>query len=125
MTLGNGREISRLKTGEVVGEISFVDASPPSTTVSAAGEAVVLVLSKSLLQDRFAADSAFAARFYRALAVFLADRLRARTRDLEYGRTGDLDTDEMLADELDPGVLDTVAQAGDRFTRLLRTLEGR
>jgi hypothetical protein len=64
----------------------------------------------------------FAARFYRALAIFLADRLRATTRRLGYGSVGDLDSETVLEDELDIGVLDAVSQAGDRFSRLLQRL---
>jgi CRP/FNR family cyclic AMP-dependent transcriptional regulator len=74
------------------------------------------------LQQRIAEDSPFAARFYRALAIFLADRLRATTRRLGYGATGDLDNEAVLEGELDIGTLDTLSQAGDRFTRLLQTL---
>jgi CRP/FNR family cyclic AMP-dependent transcriptional regulator len=124
VTLRDGTEVARLSVGEVVGEIAFVDASPPSATVTAAGSAQVLVLTKSVLEDRIDADPAFAARFYRALAIFLADRLRATTRRLGYDSRGDLDSDAVLEDELDMGILDTVSQAGERFTRLLHTLAG-
>lgn len=102
--------------------ISFVDSAPPSATVAAIGDAMVLALSRSALQDRLAADEGFAARFYRALAIFLADRLRTTTRRLGYGGADDLESDQVLEDELDIGVLDAVSQAGDRYTRLLRTL---
>jgi CRP/FNR family cyclic AMP-dependent transcriptional regulator len=124
VSLRDGQEVAQLSVGEVVGEIAFVDSSPPSATVAAIGDAVVLALPKALLQERLAADTAFAARFYRALAVFLADRLRATTRRLGYGDSGDLDSDEILEDELDAGVLDTLSQAGERFTRLLQILAG-
>lgn len=122
VTLGSDREVARLGAGEVVGEIAFIDASPPSATVSAIGGAFVLSLPKAMIQRHLAEDARFAARFYRALAIFLADRLRATTRRLGYGSAGDLDSEAMLADELDMGVLDTVSQAGDRFTRLLQRL---
>jgi CRP-like cAMP-binding protein len=124
VTLGHDREVARLGAGEVVGEIAFVDASPPSATVSAFGSAVVLALPQAVIQQRLAEDPGFAARFYRALAIFLADRLRATTRRLGYGGAGGLDDEALLEDELDMGVLDTVSQAGDRFTRLLQTLSG-
>jgi CRP-like cAMP-binding protein len=124
VTLGDGQEVARLGVGEVVGEIAFVDSSPPSATVTAIGGAVVLSLPKSAIQWRLTGDPAFAARFYRALAIFLADRLRATTRRLGYSSVGDLDNDAMLEDELDMGVLDTVSEAGDRFTRLLQRLAG-
>src|SRR5579863_8383494 len=122
VTLRDGQEVARLGAGEVVGEIAFVDSALPSATVTATGRAAVLALPKALLQQRLGADPPFAARFYRALAIFLADRLRATTRRLGYGAAGDLDSETVLEDELDMGVLDTVSQAGDRFTRLLRTL---
>ena len=122
VTLGDGEEVARLGVGEVVGEIAFVDAAPPSATVTAVGAASVLALPKALLQRRLTEDPPFAARFYRALAIFLADRLRATTRRLGYGAPGGLQTDEVLDDELDIGLLDTLSQAGDRFTRLLHRL---
>jgi len=122
VTLRNGQEVARLNVGEVVGEIAFVDSSPPSATVAAVGESVVLALPKAVLQRRLADDMPFAARFYRALAIFLADRLRTTTRRLGYGPAGGPGSEAMAEDELDHGVLDTFAQAGERFTRLLRTL---
>ena len=122
VTLRSGQEVARLNVGEVVGEIAFVDSSPPSATVAAVGESVVLALPKAVLQRRLADDMPFAARFYRALAIFLADRLRTTTRRLGYGQPGDGDDEAAAADELDHGVLDTFARAGERFTRLLRTL---
>jgi CRP/FNR family transcriptional regulator, cyclic AMP receptor protein len=88
VSLREGQEVARLGAGEVIGEIGFVDSAPPSATVTAAGSAAVLALSKTLLQQHLASDAAFAARFYRALAIFLADRLRATTRRLGYGRGG-------------------------------------
>ena len=121
VSLRDGQEVARLGAGEVIGEIAFVDSAPPSATVTAAGSAAVLALPKALLQQRLASDAAFAARFYRALAIFLADRLRATTRRLGYSVTGGLD-DETLKDELDMGVRDTLPQASDRFARLLQHL---
>jgi CRP/FNR family transcriptional regulator, cyclic AMP receptor protein len=120
VSLNDGQVVAQLGAGEVVGEIAFVDSAPPSATVTAAGSAAVLALPNAVLQQRLASDAAFAARFYRALAIFLADRLRATTRRLGYGRAGDLDSEAVLEDELDTGVLDTLSQAGDRFTRLLQ-----
>lgn len=122
VSLRNGQEVARLGAGELVGEIAFVDSAPPSATVAALAEAVVLEIRKEKLQARLAQDSEFAARFYRALAVFLADRLRATTRRLGYGKSGDLDNEGMLEDELDGTVLDSVSEAGERFRRLLRAL---
>lgn len=123
--LNKSTEVAQLGAGEIVGEIAFVDSAPPSATVRALRESSVLEIKKPLLQRKLGEDAEFAARFYRALAVFLADRLRATTRRLGYGKAGDLDNEAMLEDELEGAVLDTVSQAGERFRRLLGMLAGR
>jgi CRP-like cAMP-binding protein len=122
VTAGDGVEVARLGAGEFVGEISFVDSAPPSATVKGVGQSSVLEIKRTAIQRKLAEDIGFSARFHRALAVFLADRLRAANRRLGYGKQGDLGSDQMLEGELDMTVLDTVAQAGDRFNRLLGML---
>jgi len=108
--------------GEVIGELSFVDRAPPSATVSADGDCVVLEVDKKALEAKLAADAGFGHRFFRALALFLADRLRGTMQRMGYGEGSGLDSDEILEDELDDNILDGVSLAGDRFDRLLRTL---
>jgi CRP-like cAMP-binding protein len=73
---GREREVARLLTGEIVGEMSFIDARPPSATVRAATDVVVHTIPKSRLEEHLNHDVAFAARFYKAVAMFLSDRLR-------------------------------------------------
>src|SRR5262245_57465855 len=68
--------LSRLGVGEIVGEMSLVDSAPPSATVAAEGECLILSLEKTILLQKLATDAPFGSRFYKALAVFLADRLR-------------------------------------------------
>jgi CRP/FNR family transcriptional regulator, cyclic AMP receptor protein len=123
VTLHENREIAKLGAGEIVGEISFVDDAPPSATVTAVAPALVLAVSKAVLQDQLDRNHEFAARFYRALAIFLADRLRATDSQLTaYTNAGDLAAEGPLLDELDSVLLDTISEAGRRFTRLLQTL---
>jgi len=111
--------VARLGAGEVIGEMSFVDKAPPAATVSAATSARVFALDKARVEDRLADNPAFAARFYKALAVFLSDRLRKTMA----GATGK-GTDAQSEDELDEAVLDGVSIAGVRFRQFLTTLEG-
>jgi bacteriocin-type transport-associated protein len=119
---GGSREIVRLGCGEVVGEISFVDARPPSATVSALEDATVLAISRQELARKLEREADFAARFYRALAVFLAHRLRAAGHRLDYGAGQELHEDVTYTDELDPAVLDQVHLAGARFDEVLQRL---
>ncbi len=114
VTTASGDSIASLSIGDVIGEMSFVEKRPPSASVTASGGARVLAIPRGAILAEFDSDSAFAARFYRALAVFLSDRLRAATSP-----------DDAAAGELDEAILDNVHQAGDRFIRLVGLLEGR
>lgn len=107
------RRIARLLPGEVVGEMSFIDARPPSATVSAATDAVLFTISRAALQRELVQDAGFAARFYKAIATFLSDRVRAA------GGGGD---DLVGKDEVDDNVLDNLDRAGARFGELGREL---
>jgi CRP/FNR family transcriptional regulator, cyclic AMP receptor protein len=113
--------LARLMCGEVVGEMSFVDSRPPSASVRAVEPSVVLRVPKEFLARRLETDNAFAARFYRALAVFLSDRLRSTVGLLGYGGQHALD-DREYADEIDPDTLDKISLAGARFDLLQRKL---
>ena len=71
-----------------------------------------------------AEDTAFAARFYRALATFLSDRMRGTLLRLGYGDDRQLDEETEQEGELDDNVLDNVSLAGARFDRMLKRLLG-
>lgn len=122
VTVRNVGTVAKLSAGEVVGEMSFVDSSPPSASVEALDGCVVLELARADLNAKLDSDPLFAGRFYKAMALFLADRLRSTVHRLGYGEETGLDDEAVLEDELDDAILDQVSQAGDRFDRLLRTL---
>jgi len=122
---GLEREVARLNAGEIVGEMSFVDARPPSATVLARQDSSVFALGKPSLEAKLASDLGFAARFYRALAIYLSTTIRERHRALEYGSevpSSDApgEGEEVDGDELDPSVLDGVSLAGERFDRMVK-----
>ncbi|MBD2259730.1 cyclic nucleotide-binding domain-containing protein [Pseudanabaena sp. FACHB-2040] len=70
------RTVAHLATGEVIGEMSFVDNRPPSATVIAETDIIVLSVSQEQLLERADTDLAFGKRFYRGLAFCLSNRLR-------------------------------------------------
>jgi len=118
-----GQELARVGSGEIVGEMSFIDANPPSATVTAVEGGLVLALSRGLLQQRLDQDTAFGSRFYFALAVFLSDRLRAtEARFFGGGEHAPHGEEGLEEDELDPNVLDKVHLAGARFKHILDRL---
>lgn len=126
---GDAGAIARLGAGEMVGEMSMVDDAPPSATVAAGAEGtVVLELPRPLLEERIAEDDGFAARFYRAVAVFLSSRLRRSVRQFGYvakgagaAGTAAMDFEE---ETLDDAMLDSISHAGERFRRILDRLGG-
>lgn len=117
----DGKEIAHLASGEIVGEMSFIDSRPPSATVTSVDEALVLSIPCRKLAVQLQLDAAFASRFYRALALLLSTRLRGTISQLGYGKTQLLDGDIDEA-EINPNVLDNIAIARSRFDWILRRL---
>lgn len=114
--------IATLLAGEVIGEISFVDSRPPLASVIAEVPSIVLGIEKSLLKKKLESDSHFGARFYRAIAFFLADRLRSTTGRLGYTASADGTEAEIDPDELDADFMQVVSMANIRFDFLIRSL---
>ena len=117
-------QIARLGVGEIVGEMSLVDPALPSATITARGRCLALFIDKTTLLQKLESDVAFGCRFYRALAIFLADRLRATMQAPSLSERSIADAAAVLEDELDPGILDAVSSAGERFQRMLKALTG-
>ncbi len=75
-----GRPVVTLCESDVIGEMSFIEQRPPSVSVIAgADKAEVLQIPRDAIVKRFEQEPVFAARFYRALAVYLSARLRETT----------------------------------------------
>ncbi|NJL47368.1 MAG: cyclic nucleotide-binding domain-containing protein [Leptolyngbyaceae cyanobacterium SM2_5_2] len=79
----NQQPIAQLASGEVVGEMSFVDGQPPSATVSALEPTIILAISWHQAKTKLQQDIWFASRFYKALAMLLSSRLRSTVKHLQ------------------------------------------
>lgn len=118
--------ISTLRAGEVIGELSFIDRLPPSATVSATRTTNVLALPREALEAHTERDHAFGKRFYRALTLFMSDRLRSSLRQLMDGRVrpeapqggGEQAAGYTHSD----AVLDNTTEGSRNFERLLERL---
>jgi len=117
----NGTFIAKLESGEVVGEMSLVDPAPTSVSVEVAVDSLLFRVPDTKLRQKLAADTAFASRFYRAICIFLADRLRATTRRMGYGNQ-DSASSAAAEGELNENVMETVHLAGARFARMLQKM---
>ena len=118
-----GNEIARLSSGEIVGEMSFVDARPPSATVTAVEDTIVLAIPRSQLRSKLAQDNAFAAHFFQAIAVFLSDRLRGTVSRLGYSRYRQLNEDSDSEAKLNPEMAGNLEVAKLRLEWLTNQLQ--
>jgi CRP/FNR family cyclic AMP-dependent transcriptional regulator len=117
----SGDPIALLESGEIIGEMSLVDPAPTTVSVEVVADSTLLRIPDAVLRDKLASDPGFASRFYRALCVFLADRMRHTTQRMGYGNASD---DVNARDELNEDLLDNVHLAGARFDRMLKRLAG-
>ena len=76
--------IAYLESGDVAGEMSFIDSYPPSATVKAVEPSLVLAIPKSELTAKLHHDVCFAGRFYEAMAILLSIRLRGTLKQVEH-----------------------------------------
>lgn len=118
-----GKQVAVVGTGDVLGEMSFLDSRPTSATVSAIGDAVVLEVPTEEIRWQLEDEPGFASRFYRALALVLSGKMRSFT--LVGAVDGDENAMKTLEDEddesqLSPEILGAIHLAGSRFERLLR-----
>ena len=111
-----GNEVARLEMGEIVGDMSMLDSRPPNATVSVSEEGQVFAVPHSTLRAKLSSDDGFASRFYRAMAIFLANRL-TQTTAMATGLKAEvsLDEDDFDMDELTMDAMDSVGLAGSRF----------
>jgi CRP/FNR family transcriptional regulator, cyclic AMP receptor protein len=117
----SGDELAVLESGEIIGEMSLVDPAPTAVSVEVASDATLLRIPDAVVREKLSTDPGFASRFYRALCVFMADRLRQSTQRFGYGAATD---DQHSKDELNEELLDNVHLAGARFDRMIRRLAG-
>jgi CRP-like cAMP-binding protein len=77
--LGYRVAVNELGTGDVFGEVSYLDGSPASASVVAREPVTALVFDE--IDDLLASDPELARDVFRSLAVLLAGRLRFSNED--------------------------------------------
>ncbi|GAA6615667.1 cyclic nucleotide-binding domain-containing protein [Scytonema sp. NUACC26] len=137
------QEITRFSSGEMLGEISFLNFSPSAITVKAEKNSVVLALHSEKLLAILRQDVEFANRFYRAIAILLLDRFERLVKKfthrqnlqipplqdvpLLFGELSDSDVDWLIQNSsleaIAPG--DVLIQAGRALEHLYVLLRGK
>ena len=119
------REFARLSRGDIVGETTFIEAQQSAIAVKALRDSRVLSIPRWRLAAKLLHDVGFAARFYRVLAILLADKQQAIVSRLGYGRVGYSSgqaLENSYANELDTDFLTQVGLAGARFEWMLKRI---
>ena len=119
------REFARLSRGDIVGETSFIEAQQSAIAVKALRDSRVLSIPKWRLAAKLLHDVGFAARFYRVLAILLADKQQAIVSRLGYGRlsySSGQALENSYSNELDTDFLTQVGLAGARFEWMLKRI---
>lgn len=80
------QEITRFDSGEILGEVSFLNCTPSAITVKAKENSVVLALPSEKLLAKLRQDVEFANRFYRAIAILLLDRFERLVKAFKHSR---------------------------------------
>ncbi len=118
--LGN-REIGIITSGEVLGEMSFVDGRLPSATVKAVENSLILSIPRQKLTEKLEQDVLFSLRFYRAITKFLSTRLRGTVSRL--GSEPDLLYEEVETDKFSSEIKESSLTDNSRFALLIERLK--
>ncbi len=118
------KELAKIGSGELVGEVSFIDARPPLATVKAIEKTELLAIPRRQLILKLQNDMGFAARFYCGISLCLADRMRGTIRHIEYGRNLELENSELDQEDINPSVMENLALAQAKFNWLMENVKG-
>lgn len=116
-----GRALARLGPGEVVGEMSMLDSRPASATLTTLADTLVFAIPYDLLRAKLRSDSGFASRFYRAMCIFLANRLN--DMDATLGHAVPLDRGRERGEAISPDALGSAGLAAARFAWFLERVQ--
>ncbi len=123
------KEIARRASGEIVGEMSFVETGLASASIRCAENSFLLALSQEVLWEKLTRDRGFATRFYRAISLVLVDRLREGLVQRGFGQHA-YSHEQLMADdveyedEIPLDVLEQTLLAGTRFKWMMQRLQG-
>ncbi len=113
--VNENREIDEAAEGEILGEMSFVTGVLPYATVIAREDTVVSAIPRKVIAKKIEADDGFAARFFKAISIFLADRIRANIGLLGFGEIAVTQGELADIDDIDPVMVENIDAARQRF----------
>lgn len=122
VTAANNLSLGEIESGDLIGEVSYVDERRTTSQVSAQTPVVLAHLSAQTLAGKLQTDLGFAARFYRGVASVLAFRLRKNLQATITRQSNVLSSSEEFVGEIDTTDLDATARSGARLAFMLKAL---
>jgi CRP-like cAMP-binding protein len=118
----DGQLLGTLQSGDIVGEVSFVDQRNTVARVIALGDLSAAVIQEDLLRAWIKRDPAFGARFYLGVARTLAYRLRLNMQVALSKNANVFASEKEFSHQIDVDDLDAMTIAGTRLAYLLKRL---
>jgi len=118
----DGQLLDTLQSGDIVGEVSFVDQRNTVARVIALGDLSAAVIQEDLLRAWIKRDPAFGARFYLGVARTLAYRLRLNMQVALSKNANVFASEKEFSHQIDVNDLDAMTIAGTRLAYLLKRL---
>lgn len=122
-------KVAEVGIAEVVGEISMIDSRPTTATVLASQNSQVLAINHSDVEGRIRTYGDFGARFYKAISMSLAVKMRNTMKGLESkNKKHDVKKEaKKIKPSEDPEMLDAKTRynldlAMDRFDHLVNKI---
>lgn len=118
---------ANISKGGLPGITSFLDFRPQPVTIRAEIESLIFAIPRSKLLARLQEDSGFASRFYRVIAVQVAELLQTVMGQLgcsgmKYEPQAGMDNAMEYEDELDMDALHQMSHGAARFNWMLKQL---
>jgi CRP-like cAMP-binding protein len=114
-------EVARVGMGDILGELSFIDARHASAEVVALEDSIVWSIPWTKLSSKLFLDNSFGSHFYHALAVLMADRMRTLQSQLDMKTITTLDVER--EEDLSPQILKRLELVKARFEYLMQQLK--
>jgi|TARA_Y200000002_G_scaffold365245_1_gene354967 CRP/FNR family cyclic AMP-dependent transcriptional regulator len=116
--LPDGILFAKIKSGEILGEMSFIENELPIVNAKAIEKTDIISISHQSITERFKLSPDFEGRFYKAMSLYLSSRLRNVAAKISY-KNSLTSFGKEFEQDMNNATLDRIQIAGERFNRLL------
>jgi CRP-like cAMP-binding protein len=117
--LPSGVLFAKIKSGEILGEMSFIENELPIVNAKAIERTHVISIAHDSITERFKITPDFQGRFYKAMSLYLSSRLRNVAAKISH-KNSLTNFGREFEQDMNNATLDRIQIAGERFNRLLQ-----